>query len=181
MSKSLAVRKKYRAVAADPRGHFAYPVGRASARRLGYGPLKGIPAAAVDRFVGIGNPFRVARLRAGDRVLDVGCGSGLDAFVAAKLADRVVGLDLTPEMLPARRTFKNVTFRAGDVEALPFADGAFTLVISNGALNLVPDKRAAFREIHRVLAPGGRFAAADLVVRRTVPAKMLRDMDAWST
>jgi ubiquinone/menaquinone biosynthesis C-methylase UbiE len=183
-----AVRDKYRSVSVEPRGPFPYPVGRESAVELGYDRawLEAIPDDVVDRFVGVGNPFRVRRPERGARVLDLGCGSGLDVFVAARLVGaegRAAGVDLTPEMLawPRRHAAGSAEFHEALIEALPFPDGSFTLAISNGALNLVPDKDAAFREIFRVLAPGGAFAVADLLVTATVPEEVLRGMDAWST
>lgn len=187
-----AVLEKYRYTAAAPAGRFPYPVGRPSATGLGYEPewLARIPDDVVDRFVGVGNPFVVTRPGAGERVLDVGCGCGLDVFVASLLvgpAGRAVGIDLTPEMVAragagaAAWGLPNVVFETADVESLPFADGVFDLVISNGALNLTPDKDRAFREIARVLRPGGRLATADLLVEETVPAAVLGNLDAWST
>jgi ubiquinone/menaquinone biosynthesis C-methylase UbiE len=123
-------------------------------------------------------------------VLDVGCGCGADVFVASQMVTaqgRAAGLDLTPEMLAHARAAagrwspRNVAFEAGDVESMPFADDSFDAVISNGALNLAPDKEAAFREIARVLRPGGRLAVADLLVVDSVPESLLASMDAWST
>jgi SAM-dependent methyltransferase len=183
-----AVREKYRSVSVQPQGPFPYPVGRASAEGLGYELewLEAVPDDVADRFVGVGNPFIVRRPESGQRVLDLGCGAGLDVFVAALLVGaegRAAGVDLTPEMLewPRKHAAANVEFHEGTVEALPFEDGSFDLAISNGALNLVPDKDAAFREIFRVLAPGGAFAVADLLVTSTVPEEVLKGMDAWST
>jgi SAM-dependent methyltransferase len=187
-----AVRERYRVAAASPEGRFPYPVGRASAERLGYEPgwLDRIPADVVDRFVGVGNPFRVRRPSAGERVLDVGCGCGLDVFVASILVGArgsAAGIDLTPEMVDRARAAaatwppRNVSFEAGDVEAMPFPDASFDVVLSNGSLNLAPDKDRAFREIARVLRPGGHLAAADLLVVDTVPPETLASMDAWST
>jgi arsenite methyltransferase len=127
--------------------------------------------------------------RPGDRVLDVGSGCGFDSYVASLLVGergRVVGLDLTPEMVDVARhasrswRFDNVEFREGSVEELPFSDGDFDLVISNGVLNLVPDKDAAFRELARVLRPGGRFVVADVLVDETIPEDLLAQKDAWS-
>ena len=186
------VREKYSAVSREPAGKFSYPVGRESALGLGYAPewLAQLPAEIVDRFVGVGNPFSIRKPRPGERVLDVGCGCGFDSFVASGLVGpegRVVGLDLSPEMLAfarealGTRPLPNIEFKDGSVEALPFEDGSFDLVISNGVLNLVPDKNAAFREIHRVLRPGGTLAAADLLVIESIPEEVLADSDAWST
>ena len=187
-----AVQEKYRAVSGDPEGKFPYPVGRKSALALGYDSrgLVAIPAEVVDHFVGVGNPFRLRAPRPGERVLDIGCGCGLDTFVAAVLAGpagRAVGVDLTPAMLERpRRALSDWSHTApefveGDAEDLPFADDSFDLVISNGVLNLVPDKDAAFAEIHRVLRPRGVFAAADLLVVASIPDEVPADMDAWST
>ncbi len=186
-----AVREKYRAVAERPAAQFAYPVGRKSALGLDYRPewLAAIPDDIVDRFVGVGNPFTIHRPASGERVLDVGCGCGLDTFVAALLVGpggHAAGLDLTAEMLAwpqrvcAAFSLKNVEFQTGSAEKLPFADASFDLVISNGVLNLVLDKDAAFAEIHRVLRPGGTFAVADLLVIDTVPEAVLESEDAWS-
>ncbi len=122
-------------------------------------------------------------------MLDVGCGCGMDTFVAAGLVGpkgRATGLDLTPEMLEwprkARAAFNqsNVEFHEGSAEKLPFEDDSFDLVTSNGVLNLVPDKDAAYAEIRRVLRPGGVFAAADLLVVEAIPETVLASEDAWS-
>jgi ubiquinone/menaquinone biosynthesis C-methylase UbiE len=143
-----------------------------------------------DRFVGVGNPFRVRIPCRGERVLDVGCGCGLDVFVAAARVGPeglAVGVDLTFEMLAVPRAAGTrpgacrVLFVQASAETLPFVDESFDQVISNGVLNLVPDKDAAFREISRVLRPGGTLAAADLVVVETLPQEVLADVDAWST
>ena len=187
-----AVREKYAIVAAGGDGRFAYPVGRESARRLGYADadFAGFPDAVVDRFVGIGNPLRMRMPRAGERVLDVGCGAGFDALIASRKvgsSGRVVAVDVAPEMLAIPRAAlhtwspSNVEFREGSAEDLPFDDASFDLVFSNGALNLVVDKDRAFREIRRVLAPGGALAVADLLILEAVPADLVSDMDAWST
>lgn len=186
-----AVKEKYRAVSAQPGGAFPYPVGRESVLHLGYetGSLESIPAEVTERFVGVGNPFSLQRPRDGDRVLDAGCGCGFDSFVASVLAGAggsVVGVDLTPEMLEVARRglaswpLRNMQFTEASVEDLPFEDAAFDLVISNGALNLVPHKATAFQELGRVLRPGGRFVAADLLVDETIPEDILAEKDAWS-
>jgi SAM-dependent methyltransferase len=187
-----AVTETYRAVAREPVGQFCYPVGRESAEGLGYERewLDAVPAEVVDRFVGVGNPFGLRQFEGRERVLDVGCGAGLDTLVAAMLVGRdgrSVGVDIVPEMLEWPRKalatweLANVEFREGAAEDLPFEDESFDVVMSNGVLNLVPDKDAAFREIARVLRLDGTFATADLLVIETVPEEVLADMDAWST
>jgi arsenite methyltransferase len=187
-----AVRSKYRKVAVSPEGCFSYPVGRESALKLGYNPLwlEDLDAAVIDRFVGVGNPFGIRVPRPGDCVLDAGCGCGFDTFIAGAMAGsmgRAMGIDLTAEMIATPRlaagSFKkgNAQFLEGSIEKLPFVDEAFDLAISNGVLNLIPHKQAAFAELARVLRPNGALAAADLLVIDTIPPEILADTDAWST
>ena len=187
-----AIKSKYRAVSVQPKGHFPYPVGKASALKLGYDMqlVERVPEELVDCFVGVGNPLGICRPHEGARVLDIGCGCGMDTFIAALLVGPqgyAAGLDLTEEMLvKARRAvpgvgLSNLEFCQGSAESLPFETAVFDFVISNGALNLVPDKAAAFSEIARVLRPGGVFAAADLRVIETIPPEVLASKDAWST
>jgi arsenite methyltransferase len=187
-----AVKLKYREVSQKPQGQFPYPIGRESLEQLGYTDawMTAVPEEIIDRFVGVGNPFSVRRVRKGESILDIGCGCGLDSFVSALEAGpegRVVGIDLTTEMLAwackakADACIRNIHFQIASAEALPFESASFDLVISNGVLNLVPDKESAFREIARVLRPEGNFVAADLVVMETIPEETLASMDAWST
>ena len=186
------IKSKYKAVSIWPEGHFPYPVGKESALRLGYDPkwIESVPTEVVDRFVGVGNPLSICMPRRGARVLDIGCGCGMDTFTAALLVGpegHATGLDLTEEMLvhaqqaAFRSGHTNLEFRQGSVESLPFETADFDLVISNGVLNLVPDKAAAFSEIARVLRRGGIFATADLLVIETIPPEVLASKDAWST
>jgi SAM-dependent methyltransferase len=178
------ITEKYRKVAVSAAGLFRYPTGEESARGLGYPPelIPGIPLAIRERFVGVGNPFALGSIRPGEAVLDLGCGAGFDAFVAAQLvgpAGRVVGIDLSPEMLAMAeaglREAKSpqIEFQVAQVEVLPFPDASFDVALSNGVLNLIPDKAAALREIFRVLRPGGRLQACDigLVGDRVPPDK----------
>jgi arsenite methyltransferase len=186
------VKRKYRGVSRTPEGQFPYPTGYDSLERLGYPRewISAVPKDVVERFVGVGNPFSVRPVRKGERVLDVGCGCGLDSFVSALQTGPeglVYGIDLTPEMLEwawkskTKTAMDHLLFREASAEELPFEDASFDLVISNGVLNLVPNKDFAFREIARVLRPEGTFAAADLVVVESIPEETLASMDAWST
>jgi arsenite methyltransferase len=187
-----AVKLKYQQVAASPNGLFSYPIGKEGALGLGYNPswFGFVPVDVLHRFVGVGNPFSIRAPKVGDRVLDAGCGCGFDTFIAASIAGpsgRAVGIDLTAEMLNVARAaavpFKNgnLEFREGSLEKLPFDDGFFDLVISNGVLNLIPDKKAAFSEIARALRRGGVFVAADLLLIENIPPEILSNTDAWST
>ena len=177
---------KYRKLALSPEGLFRYPTGEASARGLGYPPecVAAIPLPLRERFVGVGNPFSLGPIRAGEWVLDLGCGAGFDALFAAQLVGlqgRVVGIDLSAEMLAVARAGQaeagspQVEFWEGLIEALPFPDASFDVALSNGALNLVPDKSAALQEIFRVLHPAGRLQACDigLISDRLPPDKAL--------
>lgn len=181
--------KRYAAVAAQPNDQFPYPVGRASARALGYDTvlLERIPAAVVERFVGIGNPLTLGTPQRGWHVVDAGCGAGLDAHVAAHhvgAEGEVIGIDLSDAMLEVARAaagdLPQLRFVAGPLEALPLPDASVDLVISNGVLNLAACKDTAFREIARVLRPGARLQAADLVLVKDLPENLRNDAFAWS-
>jgi arsenite methyltransferase len=185
------VRDKYREVATDPHRTFHFHVGRVNAARLLYDQdaVDALPDRAVESFAGVGNPFELRTLEAGERVVDVGSGAGFDSFIAAGQVGstgRVVGVDMTPEMLKKSRetaetlAFEHVEFREGLAEALPVDDGWANAVISNGVINLCADKRATFSEIHRVLKPGGWLQFADIANGRPVPPEALRDIDLWT-
>jgi SAM-dependent methyltransferase len=186
------VKDKYRAVAADPGGTFHFHTGRPLAKRLGYddavvGPL---PDAAVESFAGVGNPFELRTLEAGEKVIDMGSGAGFDCFIAASqigASGQVIGIDMTEEMLTkSRATAKsmgadNVEFREGLVEEMPIEDGWADVVISNGVINLCSDKQQAFGEIMRVLRPGGTLQFADIANGKPVPASALADINLWTS
>ena len=182
------IAEKYRKVAVSPAGLFRYPTGAQGAQGLGYPPdlIDRIPPAVQEHFVGVGNPFALGPIAPGEAVLDLGCGAGFDALVAAQLvgpSGRVAGIDLSPEMLAVARAglagtgLARVAFAEAQVEALPFPDAAFDVVLSNGVLNLVPDKPRAVRELFRVLRPGGRLQTCDIGLVRDEPPP---DKAAWS-
>lgn len=186
-----AIQAEYAEVALHPDRGFHFHTGRPLSRMLGYGDdlLAGVPEGAIKAFAGTGNPFSVGPLRPGERVVDVGSGAGLDSLIAAAMvgsAGRVIGVDMTPAMLAtARRAgdeagLANVEFRQGYCEDLPVEDGWADVVISNGVLNLVPDKRAALREMARVLKTGGRLQIGDILVQRAVPLDAKADIALWT-
>jgi SAM-dependent methyltransferase len=185
------IRNEYREVARDPDRGFHFHTGRTLARLVEYRDewLEGVPEPVISRFAGTGNPFSVRLLEPGERVVDLGCGAGIDSFIAAQLVGpegAVVGIDMTPEMLDTARAAKADTgieqldFRQGYLEQLPVEDGWADVVISNGVINLCPDKGATFREIHRVLKPGGRLQIADILVSRPVSNAAKQRIDLWT-
>ena len=186
-----AIRDEYAAVADEPTRGFHFHTGRPLTRIVGYRPewLEGIPETAVATFAGTGNPFSIGALRSGERVVDVGCGAGSDSLIAARMVGpdgQVVGVDMTPEMLArARRAADeagaaNVEFRDGYMEALPVPDGWADVVISNGVLNLTPDKSKALGEMARVLTPTGRLQVGDITIDRPVPETAKQQIDLWT-
>lgn len=185
------VREKYREVALEPGGAFHFHTGRTQALRLGYEPeaVATVPEVAAEAFAGVANPFALRRLGQGERVVDVGSGGGFDTFLAAAAVGEegcVVGVDTTPAMLERARAAavavdrQNVEFREGLAEELPVDDASADVVISNGVLNLVADKRRAFAEIHRVLRPGGVLQFADIANGEPVPEEAIADVDLWT-
>jgi SAM-dependent methyltransferase len=186
-----AIQDEYKVVAEDPGQGFHFHTGRPLARMLGYeeGWLEGLPEATIESFAGTGNPFSLGALQPGERVVDVGSGAGLDSLIAGKMVGpegRVVGVDMTPAMLvKARRSgreagLEQVEFREGFGEALPVEDGWADAVISNGVLNLFPDKSTALAEMARVLKPGGRLQIGDILVEQTVPEGAKANIDLWT-
>lgn len=185
------VQAKYREVALAPDAEHHFHTGRFLAGHLGYPDswVDPLPDHAVESFAGIANPFALRPLEAGEKVIDVGSGAGFDTFVAAGQVGpdgHVVGVDMTDEMLQkARRNAEligadNVEFREGLAEELPVEDGWADVVISNGVFNLCPDKRAAFDEVFRVLAPGGHLQYGDIANNNPVPPEALREIDLWT-
>jgi len=185
------VRSKYREVAINPHGTYHFHTGRGLAALLGYDDafVGALPDAAVESFAGVANPFSLRPLVAGEKVVDVGAGAGFDSFVAARHvgpAGRVVGVDMTDEMLTKSRAtaaaldLAHVEFRKGLAESLPVEDGWADVVISNGVINLCADKRAVFREIHRVLRPGGVLQFSDIANGQPVPSAAVNNIDLWT-
>jgi len=186
-----AIREEYSEVASDPEKGFHFHTGRPLARMLEYADewLKDIPESSIEAFAGTGNPFSLGELRPGERVVDLGSGAGIDSLIAAKKVGpegRVIGVDMTPAMLEKARQaaeeggLSNLEFREGYAEELPVADGWADAVISNGVLNLVPDKAAALQEMARVLGPDGRLQIGDILVQKAVPESAKRKIDLWT-
>ena len=161
------------------------------ARILGYQDkwLEALPAGAIDSMAGTGNPFSLGEVKPGEHVVDCGSGAGADSLIAAQMVapgGHVIGVDMTPEMLSkARRNAEeagtaNVEFREGYLEALPIQDGWADVIISNGVLNLVPDKETALLEMYRVLKPGGRIQIADIALQKPVPEGSKSDVTLWT-
>lgn len=184
------IRKTYAAVSQDAGREFIFPTGRSWAEDLDYPPeLAQVPESAVESFAGVANPFSLGRLRAGEHVLDLGSGAGTDSLVAAQMVapdGTVTGIDMTPEMLTKARAAAatlgaaNVEFIEAEAEHLPFDGASFDVVISNGVIDLIPDKDAVFGELFRVLVPGGRLQIADVTIQRPVSEEGRRNIDLWT-
>jgi SAM-dependent methyltransferase len=184
------IREKYTKVAGSPQGLFKYPTGKAGLEALGYDPeiLKSLPAGVLDSFCGVGNPFSLGPVDRGETVLDIGSGGGLDSLVAARMVGaggKVVGLDLSPEMVARayenlkQTDLTNVAFQEFSGEDLPFPDGSFDLVISNGVFNLIPAKGRMLKEACRVLKPNGRLLIADQILSGALTKSPQERIDSW--
>lgn len=187
------VKDMYSRVAVDPQGEYHFELGRRLAERLGYDPrvLDRVPASAIESFAGVGHHFDLAALEPGQRVLDLGSGSGTDSFVAAFAvgpSGHVDGIDMTDaqrakadKLRDGGAGLEHVTFHAGRIEELPFEDGTFDCVISNGVINLVADKQRVFDEAARVLRSGGRLALSDIVTRERLPEDVVCNATLWAS
>ena len=173
------IREKYIKVAKSPEGQFRYPTGRKGLEALHYDKLliDKLPDAIASSYCGVGNPFSLGKINSGEQVLDIGCGAGVDTILASMMTGptgSVIGVDIVPEMLQRAETnlrmtdLKNVTLKKTTGDKLPFPDETFEVVISNGVINLIPDKESALTEIFRVLKPGGRLMVADQVASGNV-------------
>src|SRR5919198_889379 len=184
------IKKTYASVSQQPETEFIFPTGRAWAEDLGYPEaLARVPDTAVESFAGVANPWELGRLEPGERVVDLGSGAGTDSLIAAQMVGpegHVTGIDMTPEMLAKARAAAaelgadNVEFVEGEIEHLPFPDESFDVVISNGVIDLIPDKDAVFSEVERVLVPGGRMQIADVTIQNPVSAEGRRNIDLWT-
>jgi arsenite methyltransferase len=185
------IRKTYTEVSTEPERRFIFPTGRSWARELGYPEpeLEGVPEATVESFAGVANHWRLGRAEPGAVVLDLGCGAGTDLLIAAQMAGpagRAIGVDMTASMLDratasaAEMGLLNLELHESLIETLPLEDGSVDLVISNGVIDLVPDKNAVFDEIDRVLRPGGRVQLADVIVHTEVSEDARERIDLWT-
>ena len=185
------VQIRYTEVAESPDQTFHFHHGRPMAEILGYtmDQVDAMPTQAVESFAGVGNPFSVGSIQPGETVLDVGSGAGFDCFIAGQAVGpvgKVIGVDMTEAMLDKARDIAQqmgldqVEFRHGFAEELPVADGSVDVAISNGVINLCPDKYKAFEEVFRALKPGGRLYLADIVVHKPVPDAAKANVDLWT-
>ena len=186
------VKEMYRHVAEEPEGPYHFEMGRSLAERLGYPEevLDRIPSGAIESFAGVGYFFDLADLRDDESAIDLGSGSGMDVFFAAQQVGgggRVMGVDFTAEQLEKSRRLAEeggvgqVDFREGRIEQLPADGESFDCVISNGVINLAPDKERVFAEAARVLRPGGRLAIADIVSEQQLKESIVCDADLWAS
>jgi SAM-dependent methyltransferase len=186
-----AIQDEYRVVAENLSQGFHFHTGRKLTRIVGYRDecLEGVSETAIVTFAGTGNPFAMGELASGEKVVDIGSGGGLDSLIAARMVGSegsVVGIDMTPAMLDRARSaaketeLHNVVFRQAYMEELPISDNWADVVISNGVLNLTPDKIKVLKEMYRVLRPGGRLQVGDILVNREVPEGAKREIDLWT-
>ena len=184
------IKKTYASVSQEPGKDFMFPTGRAWAQDLGYPhELARVPDFVAESFAGVANPWSLGRVEPGEDVLDLGSGAGTDSLVAALMVGSegsVTGIDMTPEMIENAREgaaalgLGNVAFVEGEIEEFPFEDESFDVVISNGVIDLLPDKEVVFASIYRVLRPGGRIQFADVTIQEPVSEEGKRKIDLWT-
>jgi arsenite methyltransferase len=182
------IRKTYTDVSTDQGRDYIFPTGRAWAQELGYPEpeLSRVPDATVESFAGVANHWRLGDVELGSVVLDLGCGAGTDLLIAAQCCGQAIGVDMTPAMLERAEAsahemgLTNVELHESLIEALPIPDASVDIVISNGVIDLVPDKDAVFAEIDRVLRPGGRVQLADVIVHTAVSEDARERIDLWT-
>jgi arsenite methyltransferase len=185
------IEKTYTEVSTEQGKDFSFPTGRAWAQELGYPEpeLSRVPDASVESFAGVANHWTLGRIEPGQVVLDLGCGAGADVLIAAQMTGptgRVIGVDMTPAMLEQARAsavqmgLQNVELHESLIESLPIEHTSVDVVISNGVIDLVPDKEAVFDEIDRVLRPGGRLQIADVVIHHEVSEDARKRIDLWT-
>jgi SAM-dependent methyltransferase len=186
-----AIQEEYSLVALEPQRGFHFHTGQRLAHLLGYPEewLIGLPESSIASFAGTGNPFSLGALNPGDKVVDIGSGAGFDSLIAARMVSpdgQVVGIDMTPAMIEKAKNaaqeagISNVEFRQGYAETLPVEDSWADVLISNGVLNLIPDKSAALQEMARILKPGGRLQTGDILIQKAVPESAKRKIDLWT-
>ena len=185
------IKKMYSDVALNPKGEYHFEMGRRLAEKLGYEKafLDSIPAASIESFAGVGYFCDMSNFKEGEKVLDLGSGSGMDTFIAALKVGKtgsVIGIDMTDEQLEKSErlrkedNFNNVSFQKSYIEKLPFADESFDVVISNGVINLCTDKGKVFAEVSRVLKPKGRMVIADIVTEKQLPENVVCNSTLWA-
>ncbi len=185
------IRERFGRIAAEPTQEKKFPVGPDSAKRLGYDlqEIDQLPSSLTESFCGVGNPLRLGEIRLGDKVLDLGCGAGLDSILAARRVGptgKVLAVDMTDAMLEkARRNaalldLANIEFLRGRLEDLPVASASVDVAITNGAFNLCPDKPKALAETFRVLKRGGRLLMADIMLEDHITPEEVARLGAWS-
>jgi len=182
--------EKYAQVANSPKGQFEYPTGKNGLEVLGYDKIlvNALPTAVASSYCGVGNPFALGKIKPGEQILDIGCGAGVDTILAAILAEpkgSVIGVDVVTEMIEraecnrALMDLENVKFQKASGESLPFAEDTFDVVISNGVINLIPDKEAAMSEVIRVLKPAGRLMVADQIAAGIIKNDIKERIANW--
>jgi 2-polyprenyl-3-methyl-5-hydroxy-6-metoxy-1,4-benzoquinol methylase len=184
------IREKYHKVAVSPEGQFEYPTGIEGLKKLGYDNqiVADLPNRVADSFCGVGNPFSLGKIDSGVRVLDIGCGSGVDALIAAKLvgaSGKVIGIDMTSEMIQKANANRelmgsgNVSFQVASVQDIADIDEGFDVIISNGVFNLIPDKDEALQTAYGLLKPGGRLFICDQVLTGPLSKDLRQRVESW--